>query len=241
MKNTLVFLLILLSLSLHLSAQKPRSTLRIRLSDNSLLMVTINDRDYQKAGRTITIGDIPGKRQDIVVYRYRPYADGKGGKAERLFSGRVKLERGKAYEGVVDVQHRKLILQEITATAPGNQLTPSPIEQDQAAAAQVKDTLWEMPPQRTVSSRLQPLKKAMDSQKEDSKKLFEARKFLNQNALSTSEVKAISEWLFFDDTRLVFIKTAYPKVTDPENFASLESVFTLEENKKALAQFLKMK
>ncbi|RYZ36375.1 MAG: hypothetical protein EOP49_32645, partial [Sphingobacteriales bacterium] len=93
MKRILVLVLTLLLSVPAIYAQKSnRSVMRIRLSNGAPLMVTINGRDFKKIGRSITIGDIPRKRQYIQVYRYRAYADGQGGKAELAYSGNVKID-----------------------------------------------------------------------------------------------------------------------------------------------------
>jgi hypothetical protein len=96
-----------------------------------------------------------------------------------------------------------------------------------------------MPPDRTVTPRLQSLKNAMDKVEADSKKLAEAKKFVNANAVSSDEVREIAEWIFFDDNRLLFIKAAYPKVSDKNNFTVVGEVFTLDESKKAFDDFMK--
>lgn len=236
----------LLSLNFVFAQKNDRSAIRIRLSDGSPLLVTINGRDFKKTGRSITIGDIPRKRQNIQVYRFRPYADGNGGKAELVYSGTIKLVKGSTYDCIVDLATRKFRMKEVSSLAPLAERPPfnpnqsQPITQDNSNAAQEEVTL-DMPPDRTVSNRLQPLKTAMDKTDADSKKLAEARKFIQQNTVTSEEVKQIAGWLFFDDNRMLFVKQAYSRVSDKNNFTTVAEVFTLAESKREFNSFLNSK
>jgi hypothetical protein len=249
MKRILVLALALLLSIPAIYAQKSnRSTMRIRLSDGSPMLVTINGRDFKKIGRSITIGDIPRKRQYVQVYKYRAYADGKGGKAELVYSGNIKIQKGYTYDCIVDLGTRKFRMREVASLQPLPQLPAFDRNRDRALEESNEmqsqqnandDVVMDMPPDRTVPARLQSLKNAMDRVEADSKKLAEAKKFINSNSVTSEEVKTIAGWIFFDDNRLLFIKSAYPKVSDKNNFATVGDVFTLEESQKAFDDFLK--
>lgn len=210
-------------------------------------MVTINGRDFKKVGKSITIADIPRKRQYMQVYRYRPYADGKGGKAELVFSGTIKVQKGSVYDCIVDPRSRKFRMKEVAALQPLAQRPPFDPSRDQPLGGnttmeepgEAEDTAIELPPDRTVSARLAPLKAAMDKVDADSKKLAEARKFIATNEINSEEVKTIASWIFFDDNRLPFVKAAYSRVTDKENFAYVRTVFTLPESEKEFDNFMR--
>jgi|SRR5690606_8384597 len=234
MKKLLSLLLACTLVAMPAFAQKPKSTVRFRLSDGAPLLITINGRDFQKTGRSITISDLPGKRQRVDIYRFRPYADGKGGKAERVFSGTLKIERGKTYEAMVDVEKGKLRLQQVVSIAP-DQLPFDP-KRDEAIAAPAGSELTAL-----MDPALKALKQSMEEQPEDSKKLYQAKKFIANNSYSTQDLRQICSWLLFDDTRMVLVKAAYAQVKDPENYSRLLSVFTLKENQEAFLQFMQTK
>lgn len=250
MKRLLVLVLFLLSGFSAVTAQQrsDRSTLRIRLSDGSPLTVTINSRDFRKIGRTITIRDIPRKRQYIQVYKFRPYADGDGGKAQLVYSGTIKVQKGSIYDCIVDLDTRRFRMKEVAALEPMAQRPPfdprrdQPLQEgtpmDNGDAGTADEVTLDMPPDRSVSARLQPLKNAMDKVDADSKKLAEARKFISTHTVTSEEVKDIAGWIFFDDNRLTFVKAAYPKVSDRENFTIVGDAFTLPDSKKEFDNFL---
>lgn len=215
-----------------------RSTLRIRLSDGSPLLITVNGRDFKKIGRSITVGDLPGKRQEIQVYKYRMYADGKGGKAELAFSGRIKIEKGYTYDCVVDLGTGKFRMRPVASL----EALPEPQRFDPAQNRVVDQNNpnadLELPVTTEVSAKLAPLKAAMTNVDADSKKLDLALNYINKNAVNTQDVTNIAGWIFFDDNRMKFVKQAYSKVVDKGNFDAVGKVFTLENSKKEFSDFL---
>lgn len=244
----LLALAFLLSFSAAFAQRSDRSTLRIRLSNGDPLLVTINGRDFKKVGRSITIGDIPRKRQYLQVYRYRAYADGKGGKAELVYSGTIKVKKGNTYDCIVDLGTREFRMKEVASLQPMAPRPDFPARRDQPLeqgnmdnSAGNDDVTLTMPPDRSVNPRLQSLKATMDRVDADSKKLAEANKFINTNNVTSEEVRDIAGWIFFDDNRLTFVKAAYPKVSDKENFNIVGEVFTLPESRKDFDNFLKSK
>ena len=236
---------LILSINFAFAQKKDRSTMRIRLSDGSPLLITINGRDFKKTGRSITIGDIPRKRQNLQVYRMRPYADGNGGKAELIYSGTVKLVKGSTYDCIVDIGTRKFRMKEVRELAPLAEQPAFNPRQSQPIAStttqQNEHATLDIPPDRTVSTRLQPLKTAMDKTEIDSKKLAEANKFVQQNSVTAKEVKDITSWMFFDDNKLMFVKESYNRVSDKQNFATVGEAFTMPESKREFNEFMRSK
>jgi len=222
-----------------------RSTIRVRLSDNSPLMITVNGRDFKKIGRSITIGDLPGKRQNLQVYKYRRFADGKGGRAEQVFSGDIKIEKGSTYDCIVDIGAGKIRMWKVNALQPiapppgFNPRQSQPLNQDNAdVAVAAGDTAFEMPPVHNVDDKLLPLKASMEKVDADSKKLELAMNYIGKNSYNSQDVTNIAGWIFFDDNRMKFVKQAYARVTDKNNYASVGDVFTLPDSKKEFSSFL---
>jgi hypothetical protein len=217
-----------------------RSIIRIRLSDGSPLLITVNGREFKKIGRSITLGDLPGKRQNIQVYRYRPYADGKGGKAELAFSGKIKIEKGYTYDCIVDLGTGKFRMRHVSSLPElpsSDMIDPSQshvVDQNRV----VDNTPLELPVTTEVSTKLLPLKSSMAAVDADSKKLQLATNYINQNAVNTQDVTNIAGWIFFDDNRMKFVKQAYSKVVDKNNFDAVGKVFTLDDSKKEFNDFI---
>lgn len=209
-----------------------RSTLNIRLSDGQPMLITINDRDYNKINTTITLYDLPKKRHHIRVYKYRAYADGKGGKAQLVYSGKIKVDPGNTYDCIVDVNKRRFLMKPI---AP--QLNPKDRHTDPRYNLNEKND-------RTISDlsnshpHLAKLQEEIQNVKEDSKKLALAEQFVKTNSITTYDLRLIGSWIMFDDNRLTLFKTAYQQVSDKDNFSVLYDMFAMDEGKQGFNNFL---
>lgn len=235
MKNIAILFLFLFQ-TFFAVAQRSRSTLHIHLSDGAPLMVTINERNFKKINTLITIGDLPHKRHSIQVYKYRAYADGKGGKAELLYSGHFKVEPGYNYDCIVDVTSRKLYIKKMT---PGQGMyTPPPPPSPPDFR---KDVPLSDPAPAGYSSALSGLKRQIEAVKEDTKKLEIAKAYITRNNVYTEEVRQITSWIMFDDNKMELLKAAYPSIQDKEQYASLKDVFTLPATQKEFAAYAKGK
>jgi len=214
-----------------------RSTLHFRLSDGQPLVVTINDRDYKKVNTRITISDVPGRRQHIKAYRFRPYADGNGGKAELIYSGTIKIAPGSSYDCIVDLKSRKLLVKDL---GPGNNPAPAaymppppppvPDSRNDVAIDHSTDNL-------NMDARLIQLQQNITNTKEDSKKLAAAKNYVLKNGASTAELKTIASWIMFDDNKMELLKSSYNSIRDKQNFANLKEVFTMADAQKEFTQY----
>lgn len=242
MKKSFFFAALLL-LSLSLFGQSNKSALRLRLSDGTQLKVELNNRNFNKIGRALIIDAIPGKRTHIKVYRFRPYADGRGGKAELVYSGTIKLKKGASYDAIVDVRNRKLRMKEVSSFNNVPQQEPPKLFKPQIIQESQDIQTQAIPNAKNaniahLSMQLQTINKAMETADTDSEKLVIAQKYIG-NQISTADLSEILNWFFFDDTKLQFVKSVYSKVSDKNNAASLSNTFTSESSKKELSQFLK--
>lgn len=238
MKPFFLFLLCSLITFGALAQRSNRSTLHFRLSDGQPLVVTINDRDYKKVNTRITIADVPGRRQYVKVYRFRPYADGNGGKAELIYSGTIKIAPGSVYDCIVDLKSRKLLVKDLGAGGSPAQPAyipppppPVPDASNDVAIDHSSDHL-------NMDARLLQLQQNIANTKEDSKKLAAAKNYVLQNGTSTAELKTIASWIMFDDNKMELLKSSYNSIRDKQNFANLKEVFTMPEAQKEFTQYV---
>lgn len=246
----------------------PSNQLRLRMSDGSLLKVVINNRAFQKINNSLIINDIPNKRPHIMAYRYRPYADGKGGRAELIYSGTISIKKGRSYDGIIDVKRRVLLLKEVSSfynTPPQN--PQAPYYKDQAiddwqnddgdydpeilpeyqqnsegnAFNEQESTLNNTTSEsKTFRNEIYDLRAAMDKQDSDAEKIKLANRKLPQT-ISVEEAIYIAEGLFFDDTKMQFFKSNLNKIDDPPQLNNAVHCFTSESSKNDFLQFLKKK
>lgn len=216
-----------------LSAQKPRSTLIVRMEDGHPLTIAVNNRYYHKTGTRLTVGDVPGRRPYLQVYRFRPYVDGKGGKAERVFSGKLKIERGGTYEVIVHPDDRSVSVGRLRA-APA--AYPSSAETYEATQAAIPAPVAETP----KAPWLQALLDQMDAKVKDSEKLQLALSGLPER-LRAAEAGRLCEGILFEDNKLRLLKAAYPKITDPENFEQVKDCLWEATSRNTLEKWLQSK
>ncbi|HTO16846.1 MAG TPA: DUF4476 domain-containing protein [Edaphocola sp.] len=237
-------LIILVLFSFSGFAQNPnKSTLHFRLSNGQPLTITINGRDFRKVNTQITLVDLPGKRHSVQVYRFRPYADGKGGKAELVYSGSFKIQKGNVYDVIVDVNQRILRIKNLGRVGEVDlnrnnsaALPPSlpPNAQNNVIPEQ------EYIPENSdmnISARLLIIKEQMDIVDEDSKKLKIAQDYIQKNPISTADLRNISSWIMFDDNKMILLKSAYSKIKDKQNFAGLKTIFILPETQSDFEKY----
>lgn len=243
MKRLLFLSFMLLFSASVVFAQSRRSTIRFSLSDGSRIAVSLNGRYFNKTGRTLTVGDVPGKKQNVKVYRYRPYARKNGGKATLVFSGKVKIEKGGMYNAVVDAKTGQLYLTEVSNLTQNTvgKLPPPAANQildetPKPTTPLAQATTAEIPP------ALKELKSKMYGQTADAEKFKIARTYLQQqSSIRAEDLRLICTWLLFDDNKMSIVQEAYDKVSDKNNLEAVRSVFTETANQQAFDQMLKKK
>ena len=236
MKNVFIFLLALCS-SVFAMGQKPKSTLKIRLSDGQPLMITINGRDFRKINTLLTLNDVPGKRHSIQVYKYHPGSENRNAQAQLVFSGNIKIEPGNTYDCIVDVPQRKWYMKKLGINeGPSYQApppSPLPNAKNDVPLASNRELAF-------YSPRLKNTIDEMDKAKEDAKKLALAKAFLSGQSINSAEARKLADHIMFDDNKLEFLKTAYPSISDKPQFATLQDVFNIEKSRKDFLDFLKL-
>lgn len=247
MKYYITFLVAIFS-SMAVWAQKPKSTIRFSMADGSPIVITINDRDFQKVGTSLTVADLPRKRHNVRIYKFRPYSDGKGGKAEIVYAGTIKIEPGNKYDAVLNPQSGKLMMKTVRQfdVLPTPQVQPTKqsfvTEHNEALYQNASEGLnnntatatFELPKNKeeNLAKDVLQLKEAMQKEMRDGDKLKKATQFIATRKVSTAEASAILTWLNFDDNKLTFAKQVKSKLTDPQNAKVLADELTFSSSKE---------
>lgn len=232
MKRLLAFLLFM-TVAVLSFAQQRGTAIQFRLSTGEPLTLIINDRQYGKVGKTLTVVDLPGKRHYVRLYRYRAYADGRGGRAELVFSGRIKVEPGRTYEAVLELPRRRLRMRAIDALPRSGTLQP-PVYVNIDTLPQVED----LPVASVLSPALEALQRQMVAKESDADKLKVAKEFIKNNTLSAADLQHVASWVMFDENKLSLLQFAYPYVQDKAAYHKLSDVFTLEDSRQAFLKFI---
>jgi hypothetical protein len=84
-------------------------------------------------------------------------------------------------------------------------------------------------------------KQAIENESFADDQLMVAKQSLKNACITVEGVKALAQIFDFEDDRLEFVKYAYERTADPENFYELNSVFTFSDSKEELNDFLETK
>ncbi len=72
----------------------------------------------------------------------------------------------------------------------------------------------------------------------DQDKVKMARFIAKRNRLSTTQIRAIAQSFSFDGSKLEFVKYAYIRCVDPENYYALGRIFTFSSNRQELYDYM---
>ena len=81
--------------------------------------------------------------------------------------------------------------------------------------------------------------RVMERENFDDARLLYAKRLMDDNYLDAEQVKELARFFSFDNSRLEFVKYAYPKTTDKSNFSVVCNAFSSSNGKDQLVSFIK--
>jgi len=225
MKNVFFTIIFLLAATAGF-AQARRAILKVRLSDQSPLTVTIDNRVYEKHGRSITIGDLPAGSHYVKVYEYRAYRDADGGHAKLLYAGNIRTKRNTVTTCTVDPNTGRVRVR----TQPLG-------EEEEWNDRRDPDQRYDS--RNTLNRRdMEDLKQRADERITDTDKMKLLKSALGNSSYYTDQVQQIMGWLSFESSKLEFAKWAYAGVVDAKNYWKLESEFSFSSSKDEFNEYI---
>lgn len=222
MKKWIYTLAVLLMTSVAaLAGRSGDNILEISLSDGAPIVVSIDNRDYNKHGSTITIGDLPRGWHSIRVYEYMEYKRG-GARARLFYTGRIKVKDGTRSICVVDVRTQRMRV----ATYDLN---------DTYSASAANSNNGGM----LTDSEQGNIGNAVNAYDTDTEKLKLMKNKLADYTFLTGQLRTMMGWLAFESSRIEFAKWSYSHVSDTDNYSGLEDVFLIPESKEEFKEFVK--
>lgn len=253
MKHRIIFILGWLFTALPVWAQKPVSTIRFMTTSQQPISVILNERDFNRVGRSITFKDIPRKRHNVQIYEI--VQDNRSGnkRGVMLYSGNIKLEPGKRYDAILDMKSKNLRVRPVREFAPlrgsadpsGSYQQPVPATKSTSGLAGVPveslddEITIPMNFEEKLGSALKSLKGQMDKETLDKDKIKAARNYITKNRVTAYEGRAILSWLLFEDSKVELSEVLKGAVTDKENLEILSDAFSFKENRVKFVDSLK--
>jgi hypothetical protein len=209
-----------------------RSVLEIRMNDHEPIVVSVDNRYYDRHGRTITIGNLPRGWHDLRVYEYLEYKKG-GGRAKLLYTGRIRIEAGTVTNCVVDRQTGRMRIRTMD-------IEDAYLDYDQPDNDRYNDNNDRRDRNSNILNNqdLNDLKARVDDRITDTEKLKLMKSVLEQRTYYSVQVRTMMDWLAFEGSRLDFAKWSYDKVLDKQDYWKLEDMFTFSSSKDEFNEYI---
>lgn len=227
--NRLVYLLItlLFTYANAMGRGGERSMLEISLSDNSPMVITIDGRQYNKAGTKLTIGDLPRGWHDLTVYEYLEYKKG-GGRARTIYTGRIKVKPGEYMSCVVDARTQRMSIRtmdlaDMQVAAPVDEAVPVPdVVPGGLSVDEVNEIYRDIARLDTDINKLKLLKKELADEE-----------------YSAGQLMMMMDWLAFESSRVDLAKWSYSRVADKESYTDIINDLEMDSSKEELRSYVR--
>ena len=232
-----------------------QSMLKVHLTDNSRINVSVDGRYFSKTGTSITVGDLPPGRHKLTIYTVQQTRNGRG-REEAIYSGKVFTHNGNitlltydAYNQQPDIQEQDISTYQQNNppnynTGTNENHNPPQVNNNNADYGNDNRYIQPNAPVATPAATLtdtktDDLKKKVADKKGDIEKMNVLKDGLNGETMTTDQVSAIMDWFNFEDSKVTFAKWAYPNTVDKGNFVSLENKLTYKNYVDDLDKFIK--
>lgn len=246
-----IFFSILLSLiflgAQDIFAQKTnpkRASLEIILSDNTPLQIAINGKLFKPINTKLIISDLPARINRIEVIKKCNRKEDPNCKDQIVFTGNLKMQRGKNYQAVVLVGEGKMrvaddgtLFQQLNAPQQNIQ---QDIQQESHSENLDEDFKSMATIKSNLSSEIKSLGERMKKINKDEDRVNAAINFVRykKDPLTTEEAIGICSWIMYDENKLTFLEQAFTYISDPQEYSKAKMVFTLAEYKEKFNKFL---
>ncbi len=247
MKNRIFAVILFSFLGPIVQAQ---SMLKVSLSDKSPINISVDGRFFNKTGTSITVGDLPPGRHSI-----RIYAPNENNYSNRMhhaiLDDRIKTFVGNITILVYDPERDVLdINEEDIYNYQNNQNNNQPINNNSTNNNNAtRNDYNAIPPtvnNANISGTLNKektdnLKNKVADKVSDLDKVKVLQTELASEKITTAQVGEMMDWFVFESGKIEFVKWAYDKTIDKDNFGNLESKFSYKNYQDEFLDFIKSK
>ncbi len=231
-----------------------QSMLKVRLADNSVINIAVDDRYFNKKGTSVTMGDLPPGRHRITIYTVVQTRNGRGHE-QVVYSGKIETHNGNVTLFTYDADNQQTDIQEQDMNSftqnnpppngPGNyNNAPQPGNNYSDNYNNNRGQQFNQPSRQLVSPtltdvKIDQLKTRVMDKKTDTERMKLMKDALSSEKMTTDQVSAMMDWYNFEDSKVEFAKWTYPNTVDKENFPSLENKLTYKDYVDDLDKFIK--
>lgn len=245
MKKYTLILALILCVQVCL-AQRSRTVIRFRISDDSPLALAIDGRYYPDQSRSLTVGNLPPGSHTVKVFSVPRY---KGERRILLYEGCLRTRPFVSYSVVVDRRRHTALMTRIgddrdyyADEESSGGVFEYDVDQSNGeggrSGRRKYDERWEEPVSMT-SGDMEALHQRVNERITDTDKLRLLKTVLSDKPYNTTQIAEMLKWLSFDSSRLEFAKWAYDDVSDKSNYWKLESAFSFDSSKDELSEYIR--
>ena len=81
-----------------------RGAMKVRASDNTPIVIALDDRRFEKHGTSLTVGDLPKGHHYLRIYEFEGNNNRRGGHAHLLYEGGIRIHKHELSLVVFDMQ-----------------------------------------------------------------------------------------------------------------------------------------
>jgi len=227
----------------------------VRLADNSVINIAVDDRYFNKKGTSVTMGDLPPGRHRLAIYSVVQSRNGRGHE-EIIYSGKIITHDGSITLFTYDADNRQIDVQEQDMNSymqnnppanngPGNYNNNMPQgnnynnNYDNNRGQQFNQPARQLETPTLTDVKIDQLKTRVMDKKTDTERMKLMKDALSSEKMTTDQVAAMMDWYNFEDSKVEFAKWAYPNTLDKNNFSSLENKLTYKDYVDNLDNFIK--
>lgn len=264
MKKIYLLLLLCAAAAANAAAQ---SMLKVRLTDNNRIRVSVDGRYFNKQGTSITVGDLPYGPHKLRVFAYTPAQRGRAYE-QVIYSGKVTT-----YDGMItffehDPASGNNNIREEEIKNYQNNYPPAAanggrprntIEDYDTQGTGSRPAYTENVPQSNTTNdnnanynppaspaamgtltekETASLKKKTAAKATDTEKMTLLKETLKDQKLTTVDVADMMDWFLFEATKVEFAKWTYNIVVDREYFSDLYNKLTYKTSQDELGAFI---
>jgi hypothetical protein len=250
MNKIIIVLIALLCGTSAAMAQDGRAAMQVKLSDNSLVTVVIDGRQYRRYGNTLTIGNLPAGKHEVKVYRFYPANDPgyrsfgyNRSHARLLYRGKLRVAANRMYYCVVDTRYKTMDVRESGMLALDNNPGNHPIRSESVFSDSVGSNsdhglAFTEQTNQLKDAQLESLQQSVVTKLADTEKLKQIKDYLEKRSVTSEQVATMMGWLNFEATRLELAKWAYSHVIDQDTYHLASDKLEQNESRNELEQYI---
>lgn len=242
MKKLLLTVMLFMTALTGLMAKGFESVLKVRLNDNTPIMIRVDQQSYDDKSKLVTVDAINPGRHRLKVFTVTKY--GFSNKA-LVYDGYVNIEPGTMTYAVVD-RVKKTVRINVDKIVTDNDRRDDKVRYPNDPIDKSKYGNHNNGHDRYNNNRrdafsatdMNDLKDRVNDRFSDADRLKLMKTALNGRTLATEQVRVMLGWLSFDNGRLDFAKWAYNITADRRDYWKLEKAFSFSRTKEDFMNFL---